>query len=673
MKKIIGVIVSLSLIFALIPITYAANLEPAIISVTAPQIDNQVYKYGERVRVVCENTEFTKTGVVVDIMYSTVETIYNVEIIDDYTIEFDLKMFHAAVFNYGLKLEIPQEIGARKTIMFAPVIEVREGHMGFKTNPITTDEITDRGLTVEFVDPIDGMYGEFTFDGETVEYSQLNNEIFRVYPDRELYAGKTEVEVRFNYQGNYYRNTLYIMDNEIWMEPATIARTSPTSFTLNTINLDFDEDISIIIKGKGRYINIEDIIFNSSKQVEAYTPLPLATGIYDMHVTWPGLGITYIVPLEIIKSVIQSDIDLDNAVEAAIYDTHGNLDLTVDSDLLDYYMASEKKFIDFSDKQLGEFYLLIENEAVGILADAGLDLDIMFEDCSISIPNEALLFAKNNDKDPYIVLEGGKELEDLYVRYYAPVQGIYTDTNLNWFTLSVPQPNNLYSFADIKLVYNDDIETGRSMRPASEINGMLVCDASATGTYQFILEGMTFDDFSDDHWSAEYVYPLTALGIIDGMGDGTFQSIGLVTSAQFTKLVCTAVSLETNETLSGFADVDMDAWYYPYVCAMEAAGIIDGDYFNPNKPMRRLDMAKAVVRAYVYYTGEDVATIAAQSNDSFMDIATLSIEDRNYVKAAYVLGIINGMSETSFAPSGSATRAHASAMIFRLLEKMGIS
>ena len=158
MKKIIGVIVSLSLIFALIPVAYAAVEEPAIISVTAPQIDNQVYKYGERVRIVCENTEFTQTGVEVDIMYTTVETIYNLEIIDDFTFEFDIKMFHAPIFNYGLKLVIPQEIGAAKSILFAHCIEVREGHMEFRSNPITTDELTDFGLTFEFIDPIEGMY-----------------------------------------------------------------------------------------------------------------------------------------------------------------------------------------------------------------------------------------------------------------------------------------------------------------------------------------------------------------------------------------------------------------------------------------------------------------------------------------------------------------------------------
>ncbi len=46
-----------------------------------------------------------------------------------------------------------------------------------------------------------------------------------------------------------------------------------------------------------------------------------------------------------------------------------------------------------------------------MMADAGLDLDIMFEDCNISVPNEALLFVKNNDNDPYIVMEGGKSLK----------------------------------------------------------------------------------------------------------------------------------------------------------------------------------------------------------------------------------------------------------------------
>jgi len=669
MKRIIGVILALSLLFALIPVAYAAGA-PAIVSVTAPQIDNQVYQYGERVRVVCENTEFTKTGVDVDIMYSTVEEVYNLEVIDDYTIEFDLKMFRAYVFNYGLKLVIPQKLGAPISLMFAHAIEVREGHMEFSSNPITTDQITDVGLTVELINAPDGIYGEFVFDSTKVPYSNLNDVMFRVYPEMTLYAGKTQVEVRFNYQGNYYRETLYIMDNEIWMEPTSISRKEPVSFTLNTLNLDFGEDTSVIIKGKGRYINIQDISYVSSKQIQVFTPLPLAAGTYEMHVTWPGLGMTYIVPLVISKSIIQSDIDFDNAVKDAIYETHGNLDLTVDADLLEYYMASQKKFIDFSERTLGKFYLLIENEAVNNLSAARSDLNIVFEDCSITVPNEALTLGKT--KDLYILLEGGKEIDDLYVKYYTPVTGIYSDTNLNWFKMAVPKPNNLYSFANIKLIH-DYIETGRSILSASETNGMLSCVVNATGTYQFVLEGIGFTDFSDDHWSAEYVYPLTALGIINGMGDGTFQSGGMVTNAQFTKLVCTAVALETNKTLSGFADVDMNEWYYPYLCAVEEAGLIEGSYFNPNKAMKRVDMAKIVVKAYEYYTGEVAADIAALSEDSFADIASLSISDRNYIKAAYVLGIINGMSSTSFAPNGNATRAHASAMIYRLLESLGIS
>lgn len=671
MKKIIGILVSLALLLAMVPATLAAEPQPAIISVTAPQIDNQVYAYGERVRVVCEGTEFTKTGVEPNIMYSTVEKIYNLEIIDDFTFEFDLKMFRARVDNYGLSISIPQVIGAHLTLMYPNGIEVREGHMQFRDNPMTTDMINDSGITVELIDAPEDIYGDFSVDGVEVEYSKLSDVMFRVYPERTLYAGKSSVEVKFIYQGSYYRCELQIQNNEFWTEPESISINSPVSFTLNTLNLDMTEDLSVIIRGRGRYINVEDITLVNSKQAEIFTPLPLATGTYDMYITWPGLGMTYVLPLVITKSVVQSDIDLDMAVEDVIYDTHGDLDLTITTELLEYYYASQKKFIDLSDRSLDEFYLLIEKSAVDSLVDSGLNLDIMFDNCTMSIPNEALLLWNDTQPDPYIVLENFQEIEDLYVRYFAPVPGIYMDTNLNFFSLSVPIPNNLYSFADIQLVH-DYIDTGRVTLPAAESDGYLVCDAGATGTYQFVLEGMTFDDFSDTHWSAEYVYPLTTMAIIDGMGDGTFLESGLVTNAQFTKMVCTALALETNETLSGFADVDMNAWYYKYVCAMEAAGIIEGSYFNPNKPMKRVDMAKAVVKAYVYYTGEDAGDIAAMSDDQFKDIAVLGLENKNYTKAAYALGIINGMSSESFAPSGNATRAHASAMIYRLLEALNI-
>jgi hypothetical protein len=156
------------------------------------------------------------------------------------------------------------------------------------------------------------------------------------------------------------------------------------------------------------------------------------------------------------------------------------------------------------------------------------------------------------------------------------------------------------------------------------------------------------------------------------MGDGTFLPEGMVTNAQFAKLVCETAGLTASEYKSYFADVDKNAWYYGYVCAAEEAGLVEGTYFNPDKPIKRLEMAKMVTKAYEHYTNCDISQIATGSDDGFTDIAGLSIGDREYVKAAYGLGIINGMTQYKFSPEGNATRSQAAAMIFRLLEAMGI-
>ncbi|MBN2559046.1 MAG: S-layer homology domain-containing protein [Clostridia bacterium] len=672
MKKFIGVFLSMVLVFTLLPIA-RAEASPAIVSVTAPQIDNMVYFSGGHVRVVCENTEFTKTGVEVDVMYSTVETVYNLEIIDDVTIEFDLKLYQAPVMNYGLRLEIPMDIGAPLSIFKSNCIEVRRGHIDFDINPITADELTNNGLTVKFYNPPEDINGAFQFDGVVVAHSKISDRVFRIYPEREKFAGKTEAEIRFIYEGNYYRKTLYIVDNEIWMDPPVISRSEPVDFYINAMNIEFPadkDDISLVIRGKGRYIDLNDITIVDSKKIHVFTPLPLSAGTYDLNITWPGLGMTYTIPLVITKSTVLSDMALDEAVEDAVYETYYGFDLAVNGNIAEKYLASEKKVIDFSDRPLEKIYLLIENESVNMLANAGKGLDIIFEDCKITIPGDALALGRT--KDLYAILDNGKEIEGLDVKFFPPVEGIYIDTNISWFKIEVPEPSNLYSYEGIKAMHYY-VETGLINIGAAYESGMFSCEAGPTGVYQFVLEGMSFSDISAGYWGAEYIYPLSSLDIIDGMGDGTFLPEGLVTNAQFTKLVCEAIGLETNSTLSGFADVDMDSWYYPYVCAMESAGIIEGTYFNPDKPMKRLDMAKAVTRAYAYYSGADISALASESEEGFLDIAQLSISDREHIKAAYELGIINGMTATIFAPDGNATRSQAAAMIFRLLQAMGIA
>ncbi|HPQ46556.1 MAG TPA: S-layer homology domain-containing protein [Clostridia bacterium] len=675
MKKFVGILLTVALIFAMLPGAMAETEDPAIISVDAPQIDSLVSEYGQRVRVNFENAEFTKTGVSVDIVYSTLEYVYDIEVIDDNTVEFSLKMFGAEAKNYSLQVGMVYESGFVRNMYLNNCIEVREGHFDFEINPITSDEINDHGITVKFYDPPEDIQGTFEFDRVQVDSTKIIDRVFRVYPDSVNYAGKSQVEVRFIYQNNYYRKTLYITDNEIYLEPESISRTEPLSFTINTMNLEFPEDtddISVVARGKGRYIEFEDLTLSGSKELLVESDIPLTSGTYDLHVTWNGLGMTYIVPLVITRSSSQNDMDLDAATDAAIYNRYNGFDINVDDEIAQKYLASSKKTLDFSNRELERFYLVIEYSAMQMLADAGSGLDLLFGDCMVSIPAESIVFGVNADRDIYLLMEDDSEIEDLSVKYFSPVPGIHVDTNMSWFLLSRPEPSNLYSYDAVKLVH-DYYETGQNVLPAMSADGMMQCEASETGTYQFVLEGMEFTDLNESYWGARYIYPLTTLGIINGMGDGTFAPEGLVTNAQFVKMVCEALGLDSSDGLTNFADVDMNGWYYNYVCAAEDQGIIDGTYFNPNHPMKRKDMAKVVVKAYLSYAGGNAADIADESTDAFLDIAMIDIATRNYIKAAYVLEIINGMTATSFSPDGNATRSQAAAMIYRLLEAMGIT
>lgn len=674
MKKFVGLLLTMVLVLALVP-GVSAGTEEAIISVDAPQIDSLVSEYGQRVRVEFEDTEFTVNDIQIDIVYSTVENIYDIEIIDDNTIEFSLKMFGAETRNYSLAVGEVFESGVVKNMFFANCIEVREGHFDFEINPITSDQINDSGITVKFYNPPEGINGDFYFDGELVDSTKIIDRVFRIFPDTEDYNGKSQVEVRFVYQNNYYRKSLYITDNEFYLDPESIAQSEQLEFSINAMNLEFPSDtdsISIVARGKGRYIDFEDLTIVNSKELFVASEIPLTCGTYDLYITWDGLGLTYIVPLVITRSLGQSDMDLDAVTDAAIYETYNGFDINVDDEIVDTYLASNKKTLDFSNRNLERFYLVIEFSAMEKLKAAGSGLDILFEDAIVSIPPEAIVFGVNADRDAFLLMEDESEVENLSVKYFAPVKGIYVDTNLNWFYLGRPEPSNLYSYDDVQMIHYH-YDTGQSTLPAMAVDGMMKCEASETGTYQFVLQGMEFTDVTEGYWGAEYIYPLTTLDVINGMGDGTFDPEGLVTNAQFVKMVCKALGLDSSDGLSGFADVDMNEWYYKYVCAAEDQGIIDGDYFNPNKEMKRKDMAKVVVNAYLSYAGGNISDIAEESEDTFMDIATLDLAYQKYIKSAYVLEIINGMTVTSFSPNGYATRSQAATMIYRLLEAMDIT
>ncbi|MDP5277264.1 S-layer homology domain-containing protein, partial [Chengkuizengella axinellae] len=87
----------------------------------------------------------------------------------------------------------------------------------------------------------------------------------------------------------------------------------------------------------------------------------------------------------------------------------------------------------------------------------------------------------------------------------------------------------------------------------------------------------TFSDVEQSRWSYEYIESAVSVGIINGMGDGTFAPDERVTYEQFAKMLAVGYSYKTGLEIKD-AETDngnISVWAQPYVEAAINWGLID--------------------------------------------------------------------------------------------------
>lgn len=176
----------------------------------------------------------------------------------------------------------------------------------------------------------------------------------------------------------------------------------------------------------------------------------------------------------------------------------------------------------------------------------------------------------------------------------------------------------------------------------------------------------SYSDVPSNHWAADYVNRATQLGIINGMGNGQFGVGQNVTRAQFATMLVRLFNWKLVEQASpSFSDnKNKGTWYYAAIETAVANGAVlkDKQTFRPNEYITREEMAVMLVRALGY---DNLASSVAGYGLPFQDVK----QNVGSITMAYQFGIINGMTDTVFAPAGSATREQAAAMMMRLYDK----
>lgn len=188
-------------------------------------------------------------------------------------------------------------------------------------------------------------------------------------------------------------------------------------------------------------------------------------------------------------------------------------------------------------------------------------------------------------------------------------------------------------------------------------------------------EKVVFNDIIG-HWARSEIEYMAAAGYVDGVGENQFSPETKITRAEFTAILVRLAGLEPGaEAAECFADVPADAWYRGLVGAAARAGLVLGaseNSFAPDELVTREQMAVILVR---FMTKNDAAAPAAEAGEAgllsgFGDSGEISFWARTSVAQAVKGDLMAGRDAGRFAPRGGATRAEATVVLYRALQKL---
>ncbi len=194
--------------------------------------------------------------------------------------------------------------------------------------------------------------------------------------------------------------------------------------------------------------------------------------------------------------------------------------------------------------------------------------------------------------------------------------------------------------------------------PATDLD-QLATEAGITTT-ELTSASDGYSDLDTTHWSVGFLARLTRDGILSGYPDGTVQPDTTLNRAELAKITTNAFNLTVLPPT--FADVEMNAWYGPFIGAVEEAGAAwtTGTDYLP---------AAAVSRGEAIWTLLQAAgiTLTAPTVAPFPDVS------RSYVYASAISwavtnNIVNGYVDGNFGPADTLTRAQVAKMVVLLKE-----
>ena len=173
-----------------------------------------------------------------------------------------------------------------------------------------------------------------------------------------------------------------------------------------------------------------------------------------------------------------------------------------------------------------------------------------------------------------------------------------------------------------------------------------------------ILGSATFpslaSQFSDvnGHWGENAIERWLSYGIVEGDEHGNFNPDAVTSRAQMAQFLANLLNLKAKADISGYADVNANAWYADAIAKCVAAGILKGtdEGMSPNAEVTR-------EQAFVMFARAVGIDEQNSMNTAYPDSASVSGWAEGYINALINEGYISGTGDGTIAPLATINRA----------------
>ena len=173
-----------------------------------------------------------------------------------------------------------------------------------------------------------------------------------------------------------------------------------------------------------------------------------------------------------------------------------------------------------------------------------------------------------------------------------------------------------------------------------------------------------FKDVNEGKWYTQYIDRAVTYGLFNGVSETSFDPSGVMNRAMLVQVLANMSGVKTDRNaVTGFDDVPAGKWYTGAVAWAVEVGIVNGvseKEFAPLGNVTREQMCTMLFR----YAGHVGIELEEKSDKKvFADDSSISRYAKESVYACQQAGIIDGMTETEFAPKEAATRAQVAKIL----------